>query len=67
MISIKQIRYALAVEKTLHFRKAAEACSVSQSALSTALNDMENQLGFQIFERDNKKGTRDPLGTITAG
>lgn len=67
MISIKQIRYALAVEKTLHFRKAAEACSVSQSALSTALNEMENQLGFQIFERDNKKVLVTPLGRLLLG
>ena len=55
MISLKQINYILAVEKTLHFKKAAELCSVSQSALSTAITEMEKQLGFQIFERDNKK------------
>ena len=55
MISLKQITYALAVEKTLHFKKAAELCAVSQSALSTAISEMEKQLGFQIFERDNKK------------
>jgi len=55
MISLKQLKYALAVETHLHFRKAAEACSVSQSALSTALSEMERQLGFEVFERDNKK------------
>ena len=55
MISLKQLKYALAVEAHLHFRKAAEACSVSQSALSTALSEMEKQLGFAVFERDNKK------------
>jgi len=55
MISLKQINYILAVEETLHFKKAAEMCSVSQSALSTAISEMEKQLGFQVFERDNKK------------
>ena len=64
MISIKQIRYALAVEKTLHFRKAADNCAVSQSALSTALNELEVQLGFQVFERDNKKVLVTPMGRI---
>ncbi|MFD2165621.1 LysR substrate-binding domain-containing protein [Thalassotalea euphylliae] len=54
MISIKQINYALAVEKTLHFKKASELCNVSQSALSTAINEMENQLGLKVFERNNK-------------
>ena len=55
MISLKQITYILAVARTLHFKKAAELCSVSQSALSTAITEMEKQLGFQVFERDNKK------------
>ena len=62
MISLKQIRYALAVERTLHFKKAAESCAVSQSALSTALSEMEKQLGFQIFERNNKRVLITPLG-----
>ena len=62
MISLKQIRYALAVEKHLHFNRAAEECSISQSALSTSIQEMEKQLGFQIFERDNKKVLVTPLG-----
>mgnify|MGYP000044158667 FL=1 len=55
MVSIKQLTYALAVEKTLHFKKAAELCNVSQSALSTAINELEKQLGTLIFERNNKQ------------
>ncbi|MCW8996971.1 MAG: LysR substrate-binding domain-containing protein [Psychromonas sp.] len=62
MISIKQIRYALAIEEYLHFKNAADACAVSQSALSTAITDMERKLGFQVFERDNKKVLITPLG-----
>lgn len=62
MISIKQLQYALAVQKTLHFKKAAELCNISQSALSTALAELEKQLGFQIFERDNKKVLVTPIG-----
>ena len=55
MVSIKQLHYALAIEKTLHFKKAAEACNVSQSALSTAINELEKQLGVIVFERNNKQ------------
>lgn len=62
MISLKQIQYALAVEQTLHFKKAAELCFVSQSALSTALSEMEKQLGVQIFERNNKQVLVTPIG-----
>lgn len=62
MISLKQIHYALAVERHLHFKRAAEECNISQSALSTALGEMEKQLGFLIFERDNRKVLVTPLG-----
>jgi len=62
MISIKQLIYALAVEKTLHFKKAAELSNISQSALSTALHELEKQLGLQVFERDNKKVLVTPVG-----
>ncbi len=55
MISFKQLTYALAVAETRHFRQAAEKCNVSQSALSTAIQELETQLGFQVFERDNRK------------
>lgn len=62
MISLKQLHYALAVGEHLHFRKAAEACHVSQSALSSALSELEKQLGLQLFERDNKKVLVTPEG-----
>ena len=62
MISFKQLTYALAAEDTLHFKKAAEKCNISQSALSTALNQLEEQLGVKIFERDNKKVLVTPIG-----
>ncbi|MBF0263977.1 MAG: hydrogen peroxide-inducible genes activator [Gammaproteobacteria bacterium] len=62
MITLKQLTYTLALSQTLHFRKAAEMCSVSQSAFSSALSEMEKQLGFQVFERNNKKVLITPLG-----
>lgn len=62
MISFKQLTYALAAAETLHFKKAADKCHVSQSALSTALSQLEEQLGVQIFERDNKKVLITPIG-----
>lgn len=62
MVSFKQLVYALTVEETLHFKKAAERCNISQSALSTGLKQLEDHLGLQIFERDNKKVLVTPLG-----
>ncbi|GLP95051.1 hydrogen peroxide-inducible genes activator [Paraferrimonas sedimenticola] len=62
MITLKQLNYALAVAKTRHFKKAAEVCHVSQSALSTGVAELENQLGCQLFERDNKQVLVTPIG-----
>ena len=62
MFSIKQLNYALAVSKRLHFKKAADDCFVSPSTLSNAIAELENQIGFQIFERTNKKVIVTKLG-----
>lgn len=62
MVSLKQLTYALTVEKTRHFKQAADICAVSQSALSTAIAELESQLDIQIFERDNKKVLVTPIG-----
>lgn len=62
MISIKQINYALAVAEERHFKRASEACSVSQSTLSNAISELEQQLGIQLFERDNRQVLVTPIG-----
>lgn len=62
MITLKQIHYALTIEKELHFKKAADACYVSPSTLSNAISEMEAQLGIQIFERTSKKVIVTSLG-----
>ncbi len=55
MLTLKQIKYALAVEKNLHFKKAADECFISPSTLSNAITELESYLGVKIFERNNKK------------
>jgi len=52
------------VEKKLHFKKAADACYISPSTLSNAISEMESQLGFQVFERTNKKVIVTNIGRI---
>ncbi len=62
MLTLKQIDYALAVAKTLHFKKAADACFISPSTMSNAITELEAQLGIKIFERNNKKVIVTSLG-----
>lgn len=50
-MTITQIEYILAVDKFRHFRKAAEACHVSQPTLSMQIQKLEETLGVIIFDR----------------
>ncbi|MFT5572114.1 MAG: LysR family hydrogen peroxide-inducible transcriptional activator [Cryomorphaceae bacterium] len=49
--SVKQLKYLCALAEHRHFGHAAESCFVSQSALSTGINELENNLGVTLFER----------------
>lgn len=53
--SIRQLEYAIAVSDALSFRRAAEACHVSQPALSAQIQELESLLGVRLFERDRRK------------
>lgn len=62
MITLRQLEFALAVAKYQHFKRAAEACNISQSALSLGIAELEKQLDVQIFERNNKQVLITPIG-----
>ncbi len=52
--TVKQLRYLIALEKYLHFGKAAEACFVSQSAFSVAIKELETLLNVSLVDRTNR-------------
>lgn len=54
-MEMHQIRYALAVGKTLNFTKAAYECHVSQPALTNAVKKLEAELGAPLFHREGKR------------
>ena len=49
MITLRQLEFALAVAKHRHFKRAAEECNISQSALSLGIAELEKQLDTQIL------------------
>lgn len=53
--NLKHLSYLLALDKHQHFNKAAEACFISQSTLSSAILKLEQQLSCQLLERDHKR------------
>jgi LysR family transcriptional regulator, hydrogen peroxide-inducible genes activator len=53
--SLRQLQYAVAVADLLSFRRAAEACHVSQPSLSAQLAQLEEVISIQLFERDRRR------------
>lgn len=51
MITLRQLRYLVALAKHGHFGRAAEACAVTQPALSMQIRDLERTLGVKVVER----------------
>ena len=51
MVTLRQLRYLEALADTLHFGQAAEACAVTQPALSMQIKEMEDDLQVSLIER----------------
>jgi LysR family hydrogen peroxide-inducible transcriptional activator len=54
-LTLRQLQYLLAVAEDRSFRRAAEACHVSQPSLSQQVADAERALGVRLFERDRRR------------
>ncbi len=50
-MTILQLKYVIAIDEECSMRKAADRLYVSQPGLSSAVRDLESELGIQIFER----------------
>ncbi len=51
MITLRQLRYLEALGAHRHFGRAAEACAVTQPALSMQIRELEKILGVELVER----------------
>src|ERR1041385_7697795 len=51
MITLRQLRYLSALSHHGHFGKAAQACAVTQPALSMQIQELEGELGVPLVER----------------
>jgi LysR family transcriptional regulator, hydrogen peroxide-inducible genes activator len=55
MITLRQLRYFNALARQGHFGRAAEACAISQPALSMQIKDLEDALGAVLLERSPRQ------------
>jgi DNA-binding transcriptional LysR family regulator len=51
---IRQLDYLVTLAREKHFAKAAEACHVSQPALSSGIRSLEKELGIMIVQRGRR-------------
>lgn len=52
--SLKNLYYLVNLYQEQNFNRAAKICHVSQSTLSSGIQNLEEQLGHQLIERDHK-------------
>ena len=64
--TVKQLRYFVALVEAGHFGRAADACFVSQSAFSNAIQELESLLGAQLVDRNNRNVTITAIGQEVA-
>jgi LysR family hydrogen peroxide-inducible transcriptional activator len=60
--TLRQLQYIVAVADERHFGRAAEACFVTQPALSAQVRQLESLLEVQIFERNSRRVLVTPAG-----
>lgn len=60
--NLKHLHYLVILHQYQHFNKAAQACFISQSTLSSAILKLEEQLECQLIERDHKSFIFTPQG-----
>ncbi len=63
-MTITQLNYILALDKSKNFTKAAKACKISQPSLSTQIQKLEEELGVEIFDRTKKPIKSTEIGKI---
>ncbi|MDD3195907.1 MAG: hydrogen peroxide-inducible genes activator [Paludibacter sp.] len=50
-MTLQQLEYIIALDKTRHFVRAAEMCGVTQPTLSAMVQKLEDELDCKIFDR----------------
>lgn len=53
-MTLQQLEYVLALDKTRHFVRAAESCGVTQPTLSAMIQKLEDEMDCKIFDRSRQ-------------
>lgn len=62
-MTIQQLKYAIKISETGSFNKAAEALFIAQPSLTTAMQELEKEIGITVFNRSGRGVTLTNDGT----
>lgn len=62
-MTLQQLKYAITISETGSLNKAAEALYISQPSLTTAIRELEKEIGIRIFNRSGRGATLTNDGT----
>ncbi|MCD6046763.1 MAG: oxyR [Gammaproteobacteria bacterium] len=65
-MNLRDLKYLVSLAELKHFGKAADACFISQPALSIQIKKLEKYLGVQLLERNNKSVLLTDIGQTIA-
>jgi len=66
MITLRQLRYLQALARHRHFGRAAEACAVTQPALSMQIRELEKELDVELIDRRPGDAALTEIGVLVA-
>lgn len=64
MFTLKQFQYLITIVEEGTFIAASEKLYIAQSALSRQIKNLEDELGFEIFDRSEKRIRLTPAGKV---
>jgi LysR family hydrogen peroxide-inducible transcriptional activator len=66
MITLRQLHYLQALARHRHFGRAAEACAVTQPAVSMQIRELEKELDVELIDRRPGEAALTEIGVLVA-
>jgi LysR family transcriptional regulator, hydrogen peroxide-inducible genes activator len=63
--SVRHLRHLVALHDHGHFGRAAEACNITQSTLSSSIKELESTLEVTLVDRSKRRVVLTPVGVET--